>query len=462
MSYDLNLFVPISQDKELEESFKRDYLLKDQALTSLSQEDKVLLSRVVVDLKFIEAGLEDTETDCLFELFDQQGVGIFFYSGKCASITIPYWFNGEKAKEVMTRVSKYLYIFGRYGYCLHDPQCNLYSKLDNLNKTILDEMLCCYLSAISKSKTENNENENQSFAQFLPGIPPLQLEFETSEYKADIHDQLASYFSNRENYRIGSNRAFYYNPNTEVQFEFELPERFQISGKSTSRVHFSIELGRPDPYAKEADLELQAFTAANNYILSDSEYAVRAHYDSKTFFEIWLRENPYAVRRFLFDKGDIGPYTLASSDIIEKIWQWNNSLSKLRTLHNEFSVPKLKLWRSTYVLIEAVVGQNILAPSTDIWLSFSPETESICYLIPLNRFLVTSCQCDSTCPHYTAVIDRDEYNRSLRDAIVCSRQEFEERLHSFQRLIQSELVEVGYEANKSSFKTCLKPPLNWE
>lgn len=499
MSYDLNLFIP-SPNEDMEESFERQSLRdfdsgahslgpanqstedKNEAarvltgLVNLSAEDKIQASRIIVELQSIDSDIESSECECFIELVNAQGVQISFYGGGSASIAVPYWYEGQEARKMLVRISKYLYIFGRHGYCVQDPQCDRFSRLDKVDKTYIDEMLSNYLSTVRalKSVDGNGEQEQQCSSvttssdrfSFLQGVEPLRLQLKPMKRGANIHNQLHSYFLNRTNYSLKSNRALYQNPDTDVCFEFELPAQFNTSGNSTITVEFVLDLGRPDPFAMEADAELQAFTEANAYQCKDCAHTFNEPYKSERFFEVWQRENPHAVRRFLFDGGRIAPYTLAGSAIIDQIWQWNFSLPTLKALHTcGLIVPKIELWRSTYLIIEAVVEENILAPASNVWIAIQPREKSVCYLIPSSRFTATACQlsqCESTVTHKIVHISQEHYKRSLPEAIVCSQQEFSTALHSFQRLIQSELVEEGREANKRSSKTCLKPPRRWE
>jgi len=471
--YLLNLFLP-APDEDIEDAFERECCLGSNE-SPRSQEDELFDTHTITkQLRAIEPNLScDTLPDHV-ELTDPRGVQISLFSSTSAAITVPYLQYPEEVKSTSKYLREYLAIFETYRFYVQDPQTERIVPAGILIETIVQDLsttsayvanqLSAALGQGYGNPLDAMLSTNTMTDSFLPGICPLEFDLKPTRRSSGIQDRLYSYFSSRPNYQLILNRARYDNPDTDVSFEFDLPPIPRTSNQSPTKVVFRIDLGRPDPFAYEANIELLAFTESLSYWCADSPHTCNEPYTDKRFFDVWHRENSYAVRRFLFDGGDIGSYTCVSSALFERVWTWNQALGDMRKDHaNDYLFPKLRVWRSTHLLVEGDFNCQIALPVDEVWIAIPADPHNVC-VVEAGLFEATPCALHpaDTAGHRIINLCESRKSQAIADSPRYPASTFPSQLVTLDNLIQQNLVDKAIQANKQSSRTCLKPPRNWE
>jgi len=475
MSYDLNLFLP-APGEDLEDAFERECCLGSNDLLHPPEDGLVQAETMSKKLQTIEPNLRCDIISEHVELTDPRGIQISLFSARSAAIRVPYLHYPEEIKATAKYLREYLTIFGQYGFYAQDPQFERIVPVGTLAETIIEDLssvsayvantLTAVLGHEQSSPVGSQPSTHSVDDAFLPGISPLEFDLKPNRRSSGIQDKLYDYFSSRPNYQLILNRARYYNPDTDVSFEFDLPPVQKTSNRSPTRVICRIDLGRPDPFAYEANLELLAFTQSLAYQCAESPHTGNEPYSEKRFFNVWHKENPYAVRLFMFDGGDIGSYALASTALIERIWTWNRAIGQMRSNHaDRYRFPKLRIWQSTHIVIEADLNCKIAVPVDHVWIAIPTDPHNVC-VVESSVFESTPCELHPTDPSEHRIINLCESQSTEMKAITNAPRypasSFFSTLVSLDGLLQQELVDSAIQANKRSSKSCLKPPDNWE
>ncbi|MGD9681421.1 MAG: hypothetical protein AB7W16_09570, partial [Candidatus Obscuribacterales bacterium] len=293
---------------------------------------------------------------------------------------------------------------------------------------------------------------------FLPDDQLLSMTLKASSRMPDhgkIREELYSYFRDRSRYVVSSNLAHYCNFNTGVTFSFELPEP---SGRRSARVRFMLDLGRPDPFALEADLELLAFTNALEFQLAEDTHSGNEPYQSQKLFDAWERETSYAIRRYLFMGGDVGVYKQVRGEPIHQFWQWNFNFGRIRAIGAGTVARRLRLFKDRQPMLIGRLGETLLAPKHDVWIALPDESEDSYRAMPADALTCLGhgllAGSDQVGQIEYRTISIPESFESVPDGMSYSAEEIDTALNSLNNVIQTELVEKGIEENKHGSRSC--------
>ncbi len=159
-------------------------------------------------------------------------------------------------------------------------------------------------------------------------------------FQADAIDfaQIEHYFSNRLNYKVANQQAWYSNEKTGVYFYFEWNEPKE-SGKSDGDIEiehpiaFNLNYFRPHVFALEAEPEIAAFVSEFNLSIEDpqNDGMEGTAYSKDGFLRAWNAGNKFAYQTMGNSPSVVAARSLSMpSSVIEKCWSWNLDLPRLQ------------------------------------------------------------------------------------------------------------------------------------
>ncbi|HUF03215.1 MAG TPA: hypothetical protein VMM38_03485 [Aridibacter sp.] len=151
-------------------------------------------------------------------------------------------------------------------------------------------------------------------------------------------EDVLSFLSERNVYRVNAGQAFYENEDTGVYFSFErnepLEEEFgdeeesdEEEGSSIDEypIAFNINLFRPSYFALEAEMELSRVVGEFDLSIFDPQTSGMGigEYDANRFIQGWNASNRAAARSILSEPEDRQEIFSMPCAKLERIWRWN-------------------------------------------------------------------------------------------------------------------------------------------
>jgi len=182
-------------------------------------------------------------------------------------------------------------------------------------------------------------------------------------------DEFNNYFSQNPLYELNNGQAFYQNEATGVYFFFNHESGNEDDFEFNVEVSFNINFYRPHFFGLEAANEVERFISYFNCEIEDPQNEGMGNnlFTKEGFLKGWNAGNLFAVKAFR--KQSKLPINLMSSEILEKIWQWNYSITEKNRIYGEgLFIPKI-----IFMEVDGVFGSCAVWP--DAIPTFVPNVD---------------------------------------------------------------------------------------